>query len=286
MGATAILMWSTLALLTTLMGDIPPVQLTAMAFTLTTALVICKWLVLRQHPSQFLRQPPAVWALGVGGLFGFHFFYFMALGLAPPLEASLIAYLWPLLMVLLSAALPGERLRWWHAGGAVLGLAGTTLLVTQGRGWDLDPAHAAGYAAALACAVTWAGYSVASRRFGEVPTDAVGGFCAVTACLAWIVHALWEPTIWPQGAQWLAVAGLSLGPVGAAFFVWDYGVKHGDIRALGTFSYATPLLSSLLLIAFGRATASPSVAAACALIVAGGVLGGLDLWRPGAKASN
>lgn len=279
-GATAILMWSTLALLTTLTGSVPPVQLTAMAFTLASTLAMAKWLLRRQHPGRFLRQPPAVWALGIGGLFGFHFFYFLGLRLAPPIEASLISYLWPLLIVVFSALLPGERLRWFHAAGAALGLTGTALLVARGGQLGFEPRYLGGYLSALACAITWAAYSVASRRFGQVPTDAVGGFCAATAVLAWLVHFAWEPTVWPVGAQWWAVAGLGLGPVGAAFFVWDHGVKHGDIRALGAFSYATPLMSTGLLVATGRAGASPAVLAACALVVVGAALGGLDLWRP------
>lgn len=278
-GATAVLMWSSLVLLTTWTGAVPPVQLVAMAFTLAAALTGAKWLVWRQDPRIFLRQPARVWALGVGGLFGYHFLYFLALRLAPPIEASLINYLWPVLIVVFSAMLPGERLRWFHLAGAALGLVGTVLLVSRGGPIGLDARHLAGDLSALAAALTWAAYSVASRRFGQVPTDAVGGFCAATAALAWLVHFAWEPTVWPVGLQWLAVAGLGLGPLGAAFFVWDYGVKHGDIRALGVFSYATPLLSTLLLIVAGRAQASAPVLLACALVVGGAALGGLDFWR-------
>ncbi|HEY9722837.1 MAG TPA: EamA family transporter [Oscillatoriaceae cyanobacterium] len=278
-GATAVLMWSSLVVLTTWTGAVPPVQLVAMAFTLAALLAATKWSLWGQHPMAFLRQPPAVWALGVGGLFGYHFLYFLALRLAPPIEASLINYLWPVLIVLFSALLPGERLRWFHLAGSAMGLLGTVLLVTRGGAIALDARHLAGDLAALGAAVTWAAYSVANRRFGHVPTDAVGGFCAATAVLAWGVHFAWEPTIWPVGLQWLAVAGLGLGPVGAAFFVWDHGVKHGDIRALGIFSYATPLLSTVLLIVAGRGQAGVSVWIACALVMGGAVLGSLDFFR-------
>jgi len=43
---------------------------------------------------------------------------------APPMEAELIAYLWPLLIALFSALLPGEDLRMHHVLGGVPGLAG------------------------------------------------------------------------------------------------------------------------------------------------------------------
>lgn len=270
-------MWGALALLTTWTGRVPPFQLIAMAFSVAFVLALIRCLAQRKNPVVHLRHSPTVFALGVGGLFGYHFFYFMALRNAPAVDASLIAYLWPLLIVVFSALLPGERLRWWHLAGAVMGLLGAALLVTSGGRVALRLEFALGYGAALACALTWSSYSVLSRRFGHVPTDTVGWFCGAAALLGIVCHWLFEATTWPQGSEWLAVLGLGLGPVGAAFFTWDHGVKHGDIRALGAFSYAAPLLSTLLLIAFGEAAASWVVGAACLLIVGGAVLASRDL---------
>src|SRR5690606_28703250 len=159
---------ATLALLTTLSGAVPPFQLVAMAFGLAFLLALGGWLLRGEPVAAHLRQPTQVWALGIGGLFGYHFFYFMALRNAPPVEASLINYLWPLLIVLFSALLPGERLRWFHVAGAAMGLAGTALLVTGGT-LALRAEHWAGYAAALGSALVWSTYSVANRRFGAVP---------------------------------------------------------------------------------------------------------------------
>lgn len=271
-GCLAIVLWAGLALLTDLAGAIPPFQLVAMAFAIGTAPGFVVLARLRRSPAVLLRIPPGAWLLGVGGLFGYHFFYFIALRHAPAVEANLINYLWPLLIVLLSVSLPGGGLRWWHVAGAVLGLGGTLLLVTGGDGFALQRQYAGGYAAALACAVIWAGYSVLNRRFAQVPTVAVAGFCAVTAGLATICHLLLERTVVPAGDEWLAVAGLGLGPVGAAFYAWDHGTKHGDLRVLGALSYGAPLLSTLLLIAAGRAERSASVAIACGLIIAGALV--------------
>ncbi|WP_041794516.1 DMT family transporter [Pararhodospirillum photometricum] len=277
-GATAIMMWGTLALLTTWTGTIPPFQLTAMAFSVAFVLMAGKWIVTGAPALSHLRQPKAAWALGLAGLFGFHFFYFMALRLAPAVEASLISYLWPLLIVLFAALLPGERLRWFHIGGALLGLAGTVLLVTRGGTIAFDPANLPGHLSALTCAVLWAAYSVLSRRFGTVPTDAVGWFCGATAVLAAVCHLLFETTVWPASvSEGLAVLGLGLGPVGAAFFVWDHGVKHGDIQVLGALSYTAPLISTTLLLAFGQGHFSPVVVAACLLIVGGALVASRDL---------
>ncbi len=275
-GATAILMWATLATLTTWAGSLPPFQLTAMAFTLAFGIGLVLWWRRGEPIRHHLRLPGRVWLVGIYGLFGYHFFYFMALRRAPAVEASLIAYLWPLLIVLFSAFLPGEKLRWFHVAGAGIAFGGAGLLVTGGQALTFDPAYAVGYGFALLCAFTWSSYSVLSRRLGAIPTDAVGGFCGVTALLAAACHLLFETTVWPVGWEWLAVLGLGLGPVGAAFYTWDYGVKRGNIMLLGAFSYAAPLLSTLLLIAAGLAEVTGVLVLACLLIVGGALLASMD----------
>jgi drug/metabolite transporter (DMT)-like permease len=275
-GFTAILMWSLLSLLTVASGTVPPFQLAAMTFALGGGIGAATWLF-RPGAAAALKQPWQVWALGVGGLFGYHALYFVALRLAPPAEAQLVSYLWPVLIVLLSALLPGERLRLHHVVGALIALAGTIVLFA-GRGITLTGANAPGFAAAFIAAFVWATYSVLSRRFADVPSDAVVGFCLVTAALAAISHALLEQTHWPENSgQWLAVAALGIGPVGAAFYVWDIGMKRGEIRVLGVGSYLAPLLSTLFLVLAGYAIASLSLAFAAALIAGGGVLAAKDM---------
>lgn len=279
-GFTAILMWATLALFTKLSGAVPPFQLTAMSFVIAFLIGMVLWLRKGGSVLTHLRLPRPVWILGVAGLFGYHFFYFIALQNAPAVEASLIAYLWPLLIVLLSAfLLPHERLRWFHLVGAVGGFVGAGLLVTGGRALTFAAQYQLGYLAAVVCALTWSTYSVLSRRFGSVPTDAVGGFCGVTAVLAFICHLLFEQTVRPVGWEWMAIFLLGLGPVGVAFFTWDYGVKRGNIKTLGALSYAAPLLSTILLIAFGLAEATWTVGLACLFIVGGAALASGDFLQ-------
>lgn len=279
-GAAAILLWASLALLTTWTPSLPALQLTAMTFTLSALAALALWVSRGGGVARHFRLAPKVWALGVGGLFGYHALYFLALKLAPPLEASLINYLWPLLIVVLSALLPGERMRWFHLAGAGLGLLGTIILILGKGEVGFETRYLAGYAAAFACAFTWSGYSVLSRRFAAVPTDAVGAFCAATALLSWAGHFAFETSVWPADlTEWLAVAALGLGPVGLAFFCWDHGMKRGDIRALGSMAYAAPLMSTLLLILFGQGEATWQVLAACGLIIGGAVLGTGDLRR-------
>jgi drug/metabolite transporter (DMT)-like permease len=275
-GFIAILLWATLAALTAASGKVPPFQLAAFSFVVAFAIGLAAAKGAGRSLAPALKQRWTVWALGVGGLFGYHFFYFMALRNAPPVEASLIAYLWPLLIVVFSALLPGERLGWHHLVGALAGMLGAALLVTGGNIGDLASfraEYATGYGFAVACALTWSSYSVLSRRVGDVRTDAVTGFCGVTAVLATLCHLAFETTVWPADTvEWLAVLGLGLGPVGGAFYVWDIGVKRGDIQLLGVLSYAAPLLSTLLLVALGLAQATWVVGLACLLITGGAAL--------------
>ncbi|MGV3490890.1 MAG: DMT family transporter [Devosia sp.] len=273
-GFSAVLLWSLLAFFTAASGTMPAFQLTAITF----AIGGMSLLVIRPGAIKAMRQPLPVWLLGVGGLFGYHFLYFFALRNAPPVEAGLINYLWPLLIVVFSALLPGEKLKWQHIAGCALALAGAILVVTRGQGFGFDPQYALGYGAALIAALTWSTYSVLSRRFAEVPSDAIAGFCLATALLATICHLLLETTVWPETlSQWAAVIGLGLGPVGLAFFVWDIGMKRGDIQVLGAGSYLTPLLSTLILILTGYAQYSHIILIACLLITAGAIVAAKDL---------
>jgi len=275
-GFSAIIMWSLLALLTDLSGHVPAFQLTAMTFAIGASIGAAANLSRGEALIPFV--PPRAWIVGVGGLFGYHFLYFTALRNAPAVEASLIAYLWPLLIVLGSALMPGERLKWHHVAGALLGLLGTALIVAKGQGIGFDARFAFGYAAAGLCALTWSSYSLLSRRLAAIPTSAVTGFCAATAILSLACHMALEPTVWPSGAvQWLAIAGLGLLPVGAAFYAWDHGVKHGNIQIIGAASYCAPLLSTLILIFAGEAVASSRIVAACLLITGGAALASREI---------
>lgn len=270
-GFTAVMMWALLALLTDLSGTMPPFQLSAITFAIGTLV----GLVMRvaSPPQERVRVPPIVWLIGIGGLFGYHFLYFTALRNAPAVEASLIAYLWPLLIVVGSALLPGERLGWHHLAGALFGLAGAFLIVSRGGGFSFESRYAFGYAMAGLCALTWSAYSLLSRRFPSVPTSIVTWYCLATAILSALCHVLLEETVWPDArVEWLAILGLGLLPVGAAFYTWDYGVKRGNIQVLGAASYAAPLLSTAVLIVAGSAEPNWSVLVACLLITGGAVL--------------
>jgi drug/metabolite transporter (DMT)-like permease len=268
-GAGAIALWSSLALLSARARTIPPLQLTAMAFAVSAAAGMV-WLAAIGRFGA-LRQRPLAWLHGVGGLFGYHACYFAALALAPAAEANLINYLWPLLIVLFAAPLLGMRLHLSHALGIGLGAGGYWVLFGAG---DVSGAWR-GDLFALAAAVIWALYSVLSRKLAHVPTGAVAGFSAAAAFLAAIAHAAFEPNIWPDGPMLGVILLIGLGPLGAAFYLWDVGMKQGDPRLLGTMAYATPVASTLLLCLSGEAPFSPRLLIAAVLVALGGVVAGM-----------
>lgn len=285
-GFLAILMWALLALFTAASGSVPPFQLLAMTFAVAAACGLVTW-PFRPGVIRSLRLPAAVWMTGIGGLFGYHFFYYTALRNAPVAEASLIAYLWPMLIVIGSALLPGERLRWFHIAGAVCGFAGAALLVA-GRSDAIGFTGSwTGYGAALACALIWSSYSILSRSQKHASSDAVAVYCLATAVLSLLCHLAFEQTVWPQDfTQWLAVAGLGLMPVGLAFYAWDHGVKHGNIQLLGSAAYLAPLLSTVILVSAGFADASWQLGLSAVLITFGAVAASGRLTPASARVSS
>ena len=271
-GALAVLLWGALAALTVSLKAIPPFQLLAMAFGVAFASGTL-WLLVTGGPRRLalFRQPAAFWLQAIAGLFGYHALYFFALRLAPAAEANLINYLWPLLIVLLSAFVPGgSRLRAAQLMGALMGLGSTILLIGGSGGLGGAGGSIWGYVAALACALVWSSYSVLNRRFAGIPSEAMIGVCGAVALLGLATHWLFEPAaVRPAGGEWLALAALGIGPLGLAFLAWDYGTKHGDLPVLGTIAYGAPVLSTLLLVLLGLAQPTIQLFIACALVVGG-----------------
>ncbi|HTK01154.1 MAG TPA: DMT family transporter [Bordetella sp.] len=265
----AILLWAALALLTVRAGGLPPFQLLALSFGVAFLGGVCVLLPRGRAALAEMRQPLRPWLLSVGGLFCYHALYFFALSHAPAAQASLIAYLWPLFIVLFSAFAPGGHLHARHVVGAVLGLAGTALIALERPG-GIDAAWpVAGIAAAFGCALIWSGYSVLNRRYANAPSSMMVGVCGLVAVGGAVCHALLETTVPVSGAQWGAILLLGLGPTGLAFLAWDYATKHGHLALLGPLSYLAPLLSTLLLVVTGETPATLTLLLAALLIIGG-----------------
>ncbi len=263
--AGAIALWATLATLGVALRHVPPFLLTGLALVIGS---VPAWPLVRQW-----RVSAATLLLGVYGLFGFHFLLFIALRHAPPVEANLVNYLWPLLMVAMAPLfLAGMRLHWMHAVAALVGFAGAAIAILGNRaggagGW------AWGYLAAAGSAFVWASYSLLTRRVKPFPTAAVGLFGLVSGGLSLLSHWLLEPAAALHAHDWALIAAMGLGPLGAAFFLWDRALKHGDPRQIGILSYITPLASTVLLMVASGKALSWSIALAAVLIVGAAFVG-------------
>jgi len=275
-GLIAIGLWAGLALFTVEAKGIPPFELLALSFGVA---FISGMIVLASQGYQALgrlRQPVAAWFSAFFAIFLYHALYYYSLSTVPPARASLIAYLWPLLIVLLSICAPnGDRLRWQHLVGGVLGFLGTAIILLDHQGERAQATTVLGYIAAFGCAVIWAVYSVTNRRFSSISSDMLVGVCGMVAIAGAAAHFLFEETVWPTQPQLLAVLFLGIGPVGLAFLAWDYATKHGNMPLLGGLSYLAPLLSTMILIAKGQTSASITVALSSVLIVGGALLASL-----------
>lgn len=274
LGVTSILQWGAQVLISTYAVVFPPFQIIAMTFLIAFCVMLAKWLWNRENILQYARHNIKVWAIGISGLFGYYFLFYIALNHAPAVEVTLLVNLWPLLMVLFSGFLPGERLRWYHHVGCLVGVAGSALLVGPNALAMFEGSHLYGQALAIAAAIIWAAFCVASRTIGNVPTDTVGWYCFATALLALICHVTWETTTFMVApSAWWAVFVLGIGPIGLAFFAWDVGLKHGNIKLLGVMAFFIPMVSAILLIVAGRGILDWRVATAAVLITGGALIG-------------
>jgi drug/metabolite transporter (DMT)-like permease len=268
----AIALWTTLASLGTALSHLPPFLLTGLALIVGS---VPSWpLVLRERRAW--QVPPRTLALGVYGLFGYHFLLFIALRHAPPVEANLVNYLWPLLMVVLAPVLlPGVALRPLHLVAGLLGFAGAAAAIL-GAGGGGNVGSAGGYwgfLPALASAFVWASYSLGTKRVAAFPTSAIGLFGLVSGVLSLACHAVLEPSVALSARDAALLVLCGLGPLGAAFYLWDMALKRGDARQIGILSYITPLGSTaLLLLVTGRALTWTIVLAA-GLIISAAVMG-------------
>ena len=264
----AIALWASLASLGVSLTHIPPFLLTGITLIIGS---VPAWPFVLRDPSQW-RIPLRTLALGVYGLFAYHFLLFIALRHAPPVEANLVNYLWPLFIVVLApVVLPGVALRVPHVVAALLGFGGAAIAIVGGR--ELSGTLAWGYIPAAAAAFIWATYSLMTKRVTAFPTTAIGLFGLVSGALSLLCHVLLEPSVTLQARDWSLLAVLGLGPLGGAFYLWDKALKLGDARHIGILSYITPLASTTLLIVVSGRSFSWSIGLATAMIISAAVMG-------------
>ncbi len=279
-GAVGVTLWATETTLINLAPAIPPLQTVALAFGFAAMLMPVVWILTGDNPFAAFRLPKRVWLLMVMSLVGYHACIYFATQRAPAAPAALLQGTTPLLIVLGSALLPGERLRWWHVAGAALGFGGILLLINAGGTAETTTDNAVFYLSLIGVAAgLWGLYSVVARGLADVPTSSLGMFYAASALVAFAGHLLLESWVAPTLGEWLAIAALGVLPMGVAIYFWDYGVKRGDLQALGVFSYSEPFIGALLVALVTGAALQIDFLWSGALIVAGAVVASASLWK-------
>lgn len=265
-GVLALGMWSMLALLASLTSAIPAFLLLGCCFIVSFAIFLV-WRCVNKQP--FLALPKLSgkqWFVGIVGLFGFHFCYFFALKHASAIEVSLIVYLWPLLLSVLVA---NKAHKFNAVIGGGLGFIGISFIILSPseQAFSLDALW--GYLLAAASAIIWAFYSLfLSKNKGQV--DDIGWLSLAVALLSFIAHLVFESRInMPEINQLFGILLLGIGPVGGAFYLWDYGLKRGNKQLLASLSFFTPLVSSIILAFAGLNLWSEHIVVSLSLILLG-----------------
>jgi drug/metabolite transporter (DMT)-like permease len=275
-GAAAIPLWATWPLLAVLSaGSIPLFQFLAIIFAVGAAVLL---LVRRPPPprSETGVTPKSslrasTWAAAVMiavGLFVSDIFFIKAIQIIPAAQASLLNYLWPLMIVVAGVPLGLVQASKRHTLSMLLGLAGAALVI----GPDVSAGAWSGIVLALATGLSWTAYCLFRLWQGpDAPDALVQGF-ALSAGAAIILHLAMETTVVPPIGALISAVLVGVIPLALGNLAWDHGVRRGDRVLLATLAYATPLVGALFLIAFGFSQATLGLLAGGVCIVAAGII--------------
>lgn len=270
LGLITIICWGSLATFGQILVHMPPFFVLGFCFLMGSIPAFFKF------KEMFANWKLVLW--GTMGYFGYHFFLFYSFRFAPALEANLINYLWPIIMVLIAPVFfPDSKLKVYHIVGAVLAVLGSVILVT-GKGGQFQWENLKGYLLALGAALTWPLYSIGKKKMGSMSVWSVGGACFLSGILCFSTHALIEPVVVLNPRDLITLIMMGIGPFGLAFYFWDLAMKMGDTRLIGALAYLTPVLSTLLLIVFTPQEIHSSTIYAMILIISGASTGLLDFF--------
>lgn len=228
-----------------------------------------------------LKQPLLLWIVGILGIFGNDVLYIAAFKFAPPVQADLIAYLWPIFVIVFSGLLPREKFSIKHVLAGILGFAGVCFLITEGEALSsFQLQYLPGYCFALGSAIVWSIYTLIARHYGKTRSEMIGLYCGFGMLFSIVAHFQFETTVTPTSTQWFVMLIMGLTTQGLAYFFWDFGIKRGNFKLLNVLSYGNPVLSVLLLIVFGFAQPSFSLFIACILVTAGGLIASISWSIP------
>ena len=281
LGYLSLIMWSFGAVFTALIKNLPVFQTLFLVFSISFLLIALKLTL--THTWYRIKQPWFLWLIGIIGMFGNEYLFIAAFKHAPAVQVDLINYLWPIMVIVFSGLLPNETFKIKYVFAAFIGFYGVFILITNGEGiHGFHVEYWQGYCLAFLEAFVWTAYTLFARHYRTVPTEMVGMYYGVSALIACFFHFFTEPSVMPSLGQIGILCLMGLTTQGAAYLLWDIGVKQGHFKLLSLLSYGNPVLSVFFLVLFGLATANHAVILACLLVSSGAVIGGIE-WKKNLK---
>jgi drug/metabolite transporter (DMT)-like permease len=237
-------------------GAVPPIGLAFWRWTLGTLIILpFAWRHLRHDLSPLLSGWKDVLVLGTLGIGLFNTFQYIALNSTTALNSVMLQSSMPVLIVLMSLLLFGDRVRPAQGLGIVVSLVGATILISHG-----DPAVLLGLQLnvgdvwMLAAIVIYAAYTTLLRR-----KPAVHGLSFVVATFAvgaveLLPFYLWETitqrAVEPTAVTFLAVGYVALFPSIVAYLCFNRVVELVGANTAGLAIHLVPVFGSLLAVLF------------------------------------
>ncbi len=270
-GIATIFLWSLSALFISWTPEIPPFLLAACTSAFGFVLFAFRWMKSREKFDTAIRQPVQVWILFAVAVIAYRGFYLSGLKIAPTVEANLLNYLWPLLIVVFGAFVNRKMPTPTVLCGAVAGLCGVGLLLTPSGIAASSLNITSGHILAFLGAVCWSGYSVATRLMKADSSDLIGVMHGVAVLIFIAFHVAFEPSVAWERVDMYHVAGVTeLGlAISLGYSWWDEAMSRGDQHQIAIGANFIPLLSTIWLVLFGSQAITQRVICAAGLIIVG-----------------
>ena len=224
-----------------------------------------------------LERPPRrdLWAMAALGTGQFGILIALlnwGLQQVPAAPAALIFSLFPLLTLLLGAALGSERVTARLLGGVLLSIAGVGLALApklQGAaraGWWGELAVFASACVGALCSVLYRPYL---QRYPTVPVSAFAMLASVLFLAVAALAEAWPARVATLGAgAWAVVAFIGLSS-GLGYFWWLHALKHEPATRVTVFLALNPVTAAVLGWALLREPLPPQLLLALGFIAVG-----------------
>jgi drug/metabolite transporter (DMT)-like permease len=269
-----LLLWSFSAVCAAVLKTLPSFQV--LTITFFCGFLYCAIRIMLTKKWRELKQPWYVWAIGILGIGGQQILYIFSFKYAPPIQADLIIYTWPIMVVLLLQFI--KKLKNFRRAllSTFLGFCGVVLLFLSDPSdiGEINSGVLLGYGMAFMCAVFWSLYTVLSKNF-KCPSEIVGFYGLYSAVICGILHFSLEETVMPSFVEWIVLAVMGVCITGLSYYLWDKGIKKGNFQLLSILSYTNPILSITWLAVFGLGEVHLITLVSACMIMIGAFLGGV-----------